>query len=153
MSDRKRDYAQNKHDPTAIVYQTDSGFILLKREDFESDEEFQFWKQFSDTDYHQMELAGRSFSDHEILFGHIPEMPGLSTGTDSGPDPETVLWQKIVIHHGLRCLTAIQRRRLTMYVGGMRVCEISEQEGVSPASVSESISAAKRRLLKFVKRF
>ena len=50
------DYAANKTDAEAIVCRSATGEdVRLTRADFESDEEFQRWKGWSDADYKQSE--------------------------------------------------------------------------------------------------
>lgn len=49
MFDTKSDYALNKMDPEAIVYIDAWGTLVrLTLEDFDSPEEFQQWKEWSD---------------------------------------------------------------------------------------------------------
>ena len=53
MYRKKSDYALNKLDPDAIVYQDATGEIhRLTRKDFDSEEEFLRWKKWSDENYH-----------------------------------------------------------------------------------------------------
>ena len=53
MYNKKSVYALNKHDAEAIVYPSAEGeTVRLTRQDFNSDAEFMFWKQWSDQDYH-----------------------------------------------------------------------------------------------------
>ena len=50
------------------------------------------------------------------------------------------------------CLTATQRRRLWLYcVNGLTVRQIAEAEGVQHPSVVECLTAAKKKLLLFLK--
>lgn len=73
MYNLKSDYAQNRDNLAAIVYQTNSDSILLKRESFDLEEELHLWKYFSDVNYHQREKQGCPTSDYKLLFGQIPE--------------------------------------------------------------------------------
>ena len=60
MLDTHSDYALNKIDKEAIVCPCAGGdHIRLTRNDFASDEEFNYWKAWSDDDYRKIELGGR----------------------------------------------------------------------------------------------
>lgn len=65
MFDNKSDYALNKKDPNSIVYNgIDGGMIRIKKEDFSSDEEFLFWKSWSDEDYKETDYADSYYHRH-----------------------------------------------------------------------------------------
>ena len=67
MFDAKNDYSLNKSDPNAIVCRSADGIhIRLTREDFDSEEEFLHWKNWSDDDYHTMVKTGRGYDDNCI---------------------------------------------------------------------------------------
>lgn len=60
MFNTRTDFALNKFDKTAIVCQSVSGpNIRLTREDFASEEEFVYWKNWSDSDYKEIDRTGR----------------------------------------------------------------------------------------------
>ena len=60
MFNTRTDFALNKFDKTAIVCQSVSGpNIRLTREDFASEEEFVYWKNWSDSDYKEIDCTGR----------------------------------------------------------------------------------------------
>ena len=59
---------------------------------------------------------------------------------------------QIAYQYGRRTLTKTQRRRLMLYAHGMTVGEIARAEKVSHQNVSKSIAAAKRKLIRFMKR-
>ena len=65
MHNRKSLYSRNKRNSRAIlcpdVFEQDHP---LTPEQFSSEEEFQFWKTWSDEDYHDWELADHIYSDH-----------------------------------------------------------------------------------------
>ena len=53
----KTDYTLNRKNKGAIVCKTAvDSYVLLKQEDFASEEEFEKWKAWSDEDYHISEL-------------------------------------------------------------------------------------------------
>ena len=61
------DYAANKTDAEAIVCRSATGEdVRLTRADFESDEEFQRWKGWSDADYKQSERRDRAYNDRRL---------------------------------------------------------------------------------------
>ena len=60
MFDTHSDYALNKADKNAIVCPSVTGeHIRLTREDFSSEEEFLYWKDWSDNDLHKIENDGQ----------------------------------------------------------------------------------------------
>ena len=66
MFNTNSDYVINKLDTDAIVCRSVTGQLLrITREDFSSDEEFEKWKLWSDTDYHETELRDRAYSDRK----------------------------------------------------------------------------------------
>ena len=159
MFDTNSDYSLNKNDPDAIVYRSSNGVhIRLAREDFDSEEEFQKWKEWSDQDYHAMEKAGHVFSNHTL------SLNGLSEKSIAVQSPEDVIIetfdqqerQKLchLLMEGLdSCLTQSQRRRLWLYcVEGLTVRQIAGVEGVQHPSIIECLAAAKRNLRDFLKK-
>lgn len=79
MFDTKSDYALNKLDQEAIVCKSVTGVhIRLTREDFASEEEFNYWKKRSDDDYYDTVNAGRSFYDNCIVLNEALDSVGLS---------------------------------------------------------------------------
>lgn len=158
MFNAKSDYAHNKKNLAAIVYQTVGGFVMLTHSDFDSDEEFQRWKDWSDQNYRETERQSRPSNDHLALDEYIEATAVLLDFMDeanysSVQDQELDLQRfRLAYHYGKRALTKTQRRRLTLFAHGMTVTEIAQAEGVKKQSVSESLSAAKRKLIKFVKK-
>lgn len=58
MFDNKSDYALNKQDKNSIVYSGSDGTIArISQNDFSSEEEFLFWKSWSDADYKDTDYA------------------------------------------------------------------------------------------------
>ena len=69
MFNTNSDYVINKLDTDAIVCRSVTGQLLrITREDFSSDEEFEKWKLWSDSDYHETELRDRAYSDRKTEF-------------------------------------------------------------------------------------
>ena len=132
MFHKKSDFAENRRDPNRIIYQTVNGPIYLTRQDFDSEAEFQRWKEWSDQNYHEMEQENR-FSD-------------------GGVSEQALQIQsfQLAYQYGKRTLTKTQQRRLALYARGMKVGELAKAEGVPHQDISKSIAAAKRKLIKFI---
>ena len=158
MFNPKSDYALNKMDPEAIVYIDSRGTLIrLTVENFASPEEFQRWKKWSDSDYHKIDNAGVAFSKRTL------SLQGLSEQTIAVQSPEEYLimlqeqqeraeLRRLLMEGVDSCLTATQRRRLWLYcVNGLTVRQIAEAEGVQHPSVVECLTAAKKKLLLFLK--
>lgn len=79
MFNKSSDYALNKLNPNAIVCSSVTGDnIELACEQFESEEEFQFWKQWSDNDYKVIEDNGRGYYDHTVSLIEELDAAGVS---------------------------------------------------------------------------
>lgn len=155
MFDPKSDYALNKMDPEAIIY-IDSGgtLIRLSVENFASPEEFQRWKEWSDTDYHELEKGNHVFSNHTVSATGdgvvVQSAEDILIGIQDQQERQELV--RLLMLGLDSCLTVTQRRRLWMYcVDGLTVRQIAKEESVSHSSVVECLMAAKRRLQKFLK--
>lgn len=152
----KTDYTLNKKNKDAIVCKTAVGnYVLLKREDFASDDEFEKWKAWSDEDYHISENATRRTSRKNVM---------LSEKLDneiSCPSAEEMLCEKL---DGLEridnvcrikdLLTETQYLRLWLYgVKGISMPKIAKLEGVSTSCVSSSIYGARNKIKKRLSEF
>ena len=61
------DYMTNKTDTEAIVCRSATGKdVRLTQADFESEEEFRKWKDWSDADYKESERRDRAYSDRRL---------------------------------------------------------------------------------------
>ena len=148
MFDPRSDYALNKLNPDAIVCKSVTGApIRITRADFASEEEFLKWKTFSDQDYHSIEAGSREddncFSLNEQLDAVAPSAEEMLLTKASAKSKTASAWsQKIRFS-----MTTVQARRLRMLLNEkLSVTEIASNEGVSKASVSRSLSAAKRKI-------
>ena len=158
MFDSKSDYALNKLDHDAIVCPSTTGVhIRLTREDFQSEEEFIFWKAWSDSNYHDTDRAGRGFYDHCISLNESLDSTGLSIedvlmapmlqAEEAGQRVSNVQMVRAV-------LTEKQYRRLRMYyLLGMTEAEIAKVEGVGQRRISKSLMSGVAALKKFLKNF
>ncbi len=156
MPDRKSIFSLNKKDPEAIVY-TDAHkrIIRLTHEDFDTEADFLKWKAWSDENYHDEEKA-----DH-VEENHTAPLSGLSDEAGATNGPEVIIEQRFEKQDQERCaaelvirikghLTEKQFRRLWMrYVDGLDLGAIARYEDKALSSISESISAARRKFLTF----
>ena len=160
MFDPKSDYALNKKDHEAIVCPSATGVhIRLTRENFASEDEFQRWKAWSDESYHQIENAGINFSKRTL------SLHGLSEQATVVQSPEDILIEELdnqerqklrqLLLEGLdNCLTPTQRRRLWLYcVENLTLRQIADAENVHYTCIYDSLTSAKKRLKKFLRKF
>ena len=159
MFDNKSDYALNKKDQDSIVYCGSDGYVAhITRANFSSDEEFLFWKSWSDANYKETDYAKSYFHRHTV---------GLDTIGDNAsniPSPEEMLLYKVereeqvqeameLVQMISESLTEVQFRRLWLhYVHKENVRSIAQAEGVAHPSIVASITSAQRKILKIVQK-
>mgnify|MGYP004525003107 FL=1 len=146
MFNYKTEYALNKKDPLAIVYQDAYGnLIRLTEADFESKEEFLYWKTLLDDSSHEEEKA------EHIHWNHTISSTGFEEYLEMIPSPDGLeLEQDTVLVQIKGILTQTQFRRLWMYaVDGQTLAHIAKHEGAAILSVYESIEGAKKKILIF----
>ena len=159
MFDNKSDYALNKKDQDSIVYCGSDGYVAhITRADFSSEEEFLFWKSWSDANYKETDYAKSYFHRHTV---------GLDTIGDNAsniPSPEEMLLYKAereeqvqeamkLVQMISESLTEVQFRRLWLhYVQRENVRSIAQAEGVAHPSIVASITSAQRKILKIVQK-
>lgn len=159
MFDNKSDYALNKQDKDSIVYSDSDGTISrISQNDFSSEEEFLFWKSWSDEDYKETDYADSYYHRHTVGLDSIGDnIKNTST-------PEEVLICKLERDEQIQgaadlvqiiseSLTEVQFRRLWLHhVQGENVCSIAQAEGVAHPSIVASITSAQRKILKIVQK-
>ena len=158
MFDAKSDYSLNKNDPNAIVCRSADGVhIRLTREDFDCEEEFLRWKNWSDNDYHTMVKTGRGYDDNciSLIEAADTQLPSaeevMLTPMLEAEDDERRAALLAMVKFSL---TSKQYRRLRMYyLEGMTEAEIARQEGVGQRRISTSISSGKKIVEKFFQKF
>lgn len=158
MFNKKSEYAQNKREKDSIIYISVNGRIRLTRADFASEEEFLRWKQWSDEDYYETERRGRGYYDNGVPLDENISAAGAVESAEDAYFREQMADEIEAARKALcqECmakvkalLTARQYRRIWMYLAeGKSITEISRAEGLSKASVSNSIAAALRKLRK-----
>lgn len=142
----KTDYALNKKEPRAIVYQDAYGDIIrLTETDFESKEEFQRWKIWLDDNSHAQEKAEHIYRNHTISSTGFEEyLETIPTQDEPEQKQSTALAQIKDV------LTQTQFRRLWMHeVDGRTLEHIAKHDGVTISSVYESIEHAKKKVFIF----
>ena len=151
MFDTKSDYALNKKDKDAIVCPSVTGVhTRLVREDFDSEEEFLYWKAVSDGDYRKIEAACRDYNDNCIR---------LTADRTTGESIEDVLLAPLLKTERAKqraallmrvktLLTKKQYRRMWMFlVDGLTVERIAQRDGVTHQSISECLALAWERIV------
>lgn len=146
MFQYKTDYALNKKEPRAIVYQDSYGDnIRLTETDFESKEEFQRWKEWLDDNNHAQEKAQHIYQNHTISSTGFEEYLEAIPAQDESEQKQSTTLAQI---KGV--LTQTQFRRLWMHeVDGRTLEYIAKHDGVAISSVYENIESAKRKVFKF----
>lgn len=125
-----------KHDH-AIVYRGNDKTVILTREDFENEEEFEKWRLWmrENTSDKRMGRSVRLWEDMSL----VADSEDAAALED---EEEKHLW---CIARGN--LTRTQYRRLCMYVlEKMTLREIAEKEGSCYQAIHKSIIGAKRKL-------
>ena len=159
MFDNKSDYALNKKDQDSIVYSgSDSHVTRITRADFSSEEDFLFWKSWSDADYKETDYADSYYHRHTMGLDTIGDNAG------SVPSPEEMLLYKTereeqvqeaveLVQMISESLTEVQFRRLWLHhVQLENVRSIAKAEGVAHPSIVASITSAQRKILKIVQK-
>ena len=159
MFDNKSDYALNKKDQDKIVYSGSDGHVTrITRADISSEEEFLFWKSWSDADYKESDYADSYYHRHTMGLDTIGDNAG------SVPSPEEMLLYKTereeqvqeameLVHVIAESLTEVQFRRLWLHhVQLENVRSIAKAEGVAHPSIVASITSAQRKILKIVQK-
>ena len=155
MFDNKSDYALNKKDQDSIVYCGSDGYVAhITRADFSSEEEFLFWKSWSDADYKETDYADSYFHRHTV---------GLDTvGDNAGniPSPGEMLLYKAereeqvqeamkLVRVIAESLTEVQFRRLWLHhVRRVNVRSIAKAEGVAHPASWQVLHLPKRKFSK-----
>lgn len=155
MFDNKSDYALNKKDKDSIVYRgCDGNEQRITRNDFASEEEFLFWKKWSDGDYQQTDYEDTYYRRHIVSL----DATEGSVLTDSSPEEalmacveqaENIHRSKVKVYTLSRRLTKVQFRRVWQhYALGQNVRDIALREGVVHSCIVASIKAAKKKILR-----
>lgn len=153
MFDNKSDYAVNKKEKDCIVYRgCDGNEQRITRSDFATEEEFLFWKKWSDEDYQQTDYEDAYYHRHIVSL----DSTGGSILTDTSPEEiliskidrdERVQQAKTKVFLLAGYLTKAQFRRIWHhYALGENVRKIASQEGVVHSCIVASIKAATKKI-------
>ena len=160
MFDRKSDYALNKQDPEAIICKSVTDIhIRLTRLDFDSQEEFEAWKRWSDEDYHEIERQDHIYHNHVLTADTLAGVVLAALSPEEEMIDEQDRMEREQLYQAIRDalenqLTPAQRHRLWLYaVDGLTEAEIASREQIRQQNVSKRINAAKKILKKFLKRW
>lgn len=143
------DYAANKTDAEAIVCRSATGEdVRLTRADFESEEEFLKWKDWSDADYKQSERRDRAYNDRRLSLTAAYFLSDRENECLSGePNAAEQKTRDDLISHIRSLLTDTQFSRLwRRFACGRELADIAAEDGVSVAAVSNSIKRAAKRI-------
>ena len=153
MFNTRTDFALNKLDKTAIVCQSVSGpNIRLTHEDFASEEEFIYWKNWSDSDYKEIDRIGRE--DDACLSFEDQRSVQVPSAEDIVLTPYIEAEQRVrrrkMLEQIRTNLTAKQYRRLCLYyLDGKTEAEVAALEGVGRRRISTSITRGTKIVEKF----
>ena len=153
MFDNKSDYAVNKKEKDCIVYRgCDGNEQRITRSDFTTEDEFLFWKKWSDKDYKQTDYEDAYYHRHIVSL----DSTGGSILTDTSPEEilitkidrdKSVLQAKTKVFLLAGYLTKAQFRRIWHhYALGENVRKIASQEGVAHSCIVASIKAATKKI-------
>lgn len=157
MFNTRTDFVLNKFDKTAIVCQSVSGpDVRLTREDFASEEEFNYWKAWSDDDYKEIDRIGRednaclSFEDQQGIRVPSAEDVVLAPYIEA----EEKERRRRMLEQIRTSLTEKQYRRLCLYYLEKKgEAEIAALENVNQSSVSRAIRSGTKIVERFFEEF
>ncbi len=156
MYDQKSAYALNKKDIDAIVCPNVTGKPLrLTRADFDSEEEFIFWKNWSDRDYQIQDNAETTEKRYTVSLSTLPESATMLANPEEAmielqTQLETDKANTDLISQIRSLVTERQFRRLWLFHGKQMTQEqIAEIESTHQQNISVSIASAKRKIKKY----
>lgn len=160
MINTMSDYALNKKDAEAIIYMDAEGKITrLSRDSFSSEEEFLYWKSWSDANYHSIEKENHLYANHTLSLDLLSEgalaAPPEETLVDAAQEQvEQQLFAAKCLYQMRIVLTETQYRRLCLYyIRGLTVRDIALRETVSFQCVHRSIQSAQKKYLNSLRKW
>jgi len=155
MFDQKSVYALNKKDTDAIVCPDVTGKPRrLTRADFDTEEDFMFWKNWSDRDYQLQDNAETTEKRYTVSLSVLPETATMSSNPEEAmiklqTQLETARVNADLISQVRSLVTERQFRRLWLFYGKqMKQEQIAEIESAHQQNISVSIAAAKKKIIK-----
>ena len=153
MFDKKSLQVLNKKNPDAIVCSNAAGnYVYITRADFDTEDEFLFWKNLSDNEYEEAERDGRKYYDNNVSLDE-----DINVGSESLEDKVIAAIDRVTydrkrakqLEQVRSILTKTQFRRLWKYhVMDMTEQEIADAEGVGQQRISNSITGAQKKINK-----
>lgn len=153
MFDKKSLQVLNKKNPDAIVCSNAAGnYVHITRADFDTEDEFLFWKNLSDNEYEEAEHDGRKYYDNNVSLDE-----DINVGSESLEDKVIAAIDRVTydrkrakqLEQVRSILTKTQFRRLWKYhVMDMTEQEIADAEGVGQQRISNSITGAQKKINK-----
>lgn len=154
MFNNRSDYALNKKDSTAIVYQDANGTIIRLTEDaFSSKKEFRKWKNWTNMKCHSEEKKEHIHSNHTVSLDDLDFALPVSFGIEDVQLEEENhrIWkiaQFAMLLQVHSVLTETQFRRMLLYYGeGKDTYEIAKMEGTCHQAISQSLAAAEKKIV------
>lgn len=159
MFNNQSDYALNKKDSTAIVYQDANGTIIrLTEEAFSSKKEFRKWKNWTDMKCHSEEKKEHIHANHTVSLDGLDLVLPASLGIEEVrlEEENHHIWrnaQFAMLHQLHSLLTETQFRRMLLYYGeGKDTYEIAKIEGTCHQAISQSLAAAEKKIASKLKK-
>jgi DNA-directed RNA polymerase specialized sigma24 family protein len=146
-------YAINKTDRKSIVYPSVLGTFEKLFESDLGEEEFAYWKNWSDDDYHEQEKKDHVYYNHNQSFellsafmGQTESVEALLVENEKVREHRAYAEQVVQSLEGL--ITPLQLERLYLNaVEGLSTYEIAKREGKKLQSVVECIKRAKKKII------
>lgn len=159
MFNNQSDYALNKKDSTAIVYQDANGTIIrLTEEAFSSKKEFRKWKNWTNMKCHSEEKKEHIHANHTVSLDGLDLVLPAFLGIDEVrlEEENHRIWknmQFVMLHQVYSLLTETQFRRMLLYYGeGKDTYEIAKMEGTCHQAISQSLAAAEKKIASKLKK-
>lgn len=154
MFNNSSDYALNKKDRNSIVYKSCDGYEQrITKDDFASEEEFLFWKSWSDNDYKQTDYKDAYYHRHIVGL----DSTGSSLLTVTSPEEMLIsdIDREEKIHQAKEkvllisnYVTQVQFRRIWHHLAlGENMRRIANREGVVHSCIVASITSAKKKII------
>ena len=143
MFNRKSSYALNKKDVNAIVYiDANENIIRLTREDFDSEEEFQKWKSWSDENYHTEDNRDVVEGKHNMSIDDLSEAALAIPAIDVVMDRQ---YENPTAQNGFRNGSQIREQAdgtrsadFGYFVDGIPLMKIERLRGISHQNISRA---------------
>lgn len=159
MFNNQSDYALNKKDSTAIVYQDANGTIVrLTEEAFSSKKEFRKWKNWTNMKCHSEEKKEHIHANHTVSLDGLDLVLPASLGIEEVrlEEENHRIWknmQFVMLQQVHSLLTETQFRRMLLYYGeGKDTYEIAKMEGTCHQAISQSLAAAEKKIASKLKK-